>query len=426
MPEIKATTLLDELINHDWEIAVLEGSSRSSKTFSIVQYLVLECLQKPGTLVRGFRNDGTTCGKTIVQDFILVMRSQFKIFNSDLWNKQEKTYRFPNGSVFTFDGTMDIAKLHGLRQDIAWLNEVMEITSDAWMQIEMRTTRKVLMDYNPSITSHWVFNSILTRDAGVFYNHSTYRDNPFLSDRQISAIQGLEPTPANVKRGTANEWAWRVYGLGERAGREGRIYTNYRQTDHWPDPGLCIRHGYGLDFGFSKDPTALVECALYNDELYLRAVVYATGLLTTRPVSRPSTPSLEGSMESEGVSKNDLILADNARPDSIAELQAAAWNVAPCTKGKDSILNGIQLLQGFTLVVHRQSVKIIEELENYTWKKHNATGQWLDEPIDEYNHALDAARYWATSNLHAAQIRPPSARIANLPTHAQSDDAGLF
>lgn len=423
MPEIQATQLLDDLLTNEWEIAVLEGSSRSSKTYTILQWLILQALQRPGITIRGYRNDQTTIAKTVVPDFQAIMRFHFRCWDSDAWNKQEKKYTFPNGTIITFDGTMDTSKLHGLRQDIAWLNEVMEITLDAWRQIEMRTTGQVLMDFNPSISSHWVFTTILTRDSGVYYQHSTYRDNPFLSARQIQAIERLEPSPANQRQGTANEWAWRVYGKGERAGREGRIYTNYRQTDHWPDPMLCIRHGFGLDFGFSNDPSAVVECALFQDELYLRLHVYETGLLTVKPTTRATTPSIEGRMEESGIDRNQLIIADCARPDSIAELQSAGYNLAPCVKGKDSIVNGIQTLQGFTLVVHRQSQAIIEELENYTWKKHNATGQWLDEPIDDFNHALDATRYWAMSNLSARQIRPQAVRIAHLPTHAEPDGA---
>jgi phage terminase large subunit len=423
--EITATRVLDDLLHNPWDVAALEGSSRSSKTYSIIQYLILQCLQEPLT-VRAFRNDGTTCGKTIVQDFQHIMRHQFGIWDGDCWNKQEKRYSFPNGAAFFFDGCLDVNKLHGLRQDIAWLNEVMEITADAWRQIEMRTTKRALMDWNPSISSHWVFTSILTRSKGVYYNRSTYKDNPFLTERQIAAIESLEPIPENVRQGTANEWAWRVYGKGERAGREGRIFTNYRQTDFWPGPEVCIRRGFGLDFGFSQDPAALVECAVFNNELYLRQRVYARGLLVTKAVSRPSIPSIEGRMEEEGIERTELILADNARPDSIAELQAAGWNVAACTKGKDSILNGIQLLQGWAMVVHRQSPQIIEELENYTWKKHNATGMSLDVPVDDYNHALDAVRYWALSNLHTSMIRPAADRARNLPRQAETRDSPIY
>jgi phage terminase large subunit len=424
--EIQATKLLRELMDNEWDVAALEGSSRSSKTYSIIQFLVIKCLKIPGITIRAFRNDGTTCGKTIVQDFIHIMRWQFKIWDSDCYNKQAKRYTFENGSVFYFDGCMDVNKLHGLKQDYAWLNEVMEITADAWEQIEYRTTIGVLMDWNPSISSHWVFSTVLTRDKGVFYAHSTYKDNPFLADRQIAAIESREPTTANIRQGTANEWAWRVYGLGERAGRKGRIYTNYRQTDHWPAPEVCIRRGYGLDFGFSNDPAALIECAIWNNELYLREIVYDTGLLVTKPVSRSSIPSIEGKMEDVGVQKTELIIADCARPDSIAELQAAGWNVAACTKGKDSVLNGIQLLQGWMLVIHHQSPHIIEELENYVWKKHAATGIPMDEPVDDYNHALDAVRYWALSNLHASMIRPASDRARNLPRHAETVFVPLY
>jgi len=411
--------------DENWETAVLEGSSRSSKTYSIIQYLIIKSLNEPGITVRAFREDGTTCNKTIVNDFKDIMRNQFGIWKGDNWNKQEKHYVFDNGSHFYFDGTQDISKLHGLTQDYAWLNEVMEIRHDAWTQIEIRTKRRAIMDFNPSITNHWVFSTVLTREKNILYNHSTYQDNPFLGDRQIAAIEALEPTPKNIRQGTANEWKWRVYGLGERAGREGRVYTNYRQTEFFPDPYLCRKYGYGLDFGFSGDPAALVECALFQNELYLRIPVYEKGLLTTKSPSKPSIPSLQGRFEEHGVKKHVQIIADSAKPESIAELSALGYNIVPCKKGPDSILNGINILQGLTMVVDRRSTELLQELENYTWKKDKSTDQWLDMPIDEYNHALDAVRYWGMRNLNAARVNSEM-DMSKMPRQAIMSDPILF
>ncbi len=352
------------------------------------------------------------------------MRKQFRIWDASRWNKQDKHYAFENGSHFYFDGTQDINKLHGLTQDYAWLNEVMEITHDAWTQIEIRTKKAAIMDFNPSISNHWVFTTVLTRDKGVFYNHSTYRDNPFLAPKQVHAIESLEPTAKNIRQGTANEWKWRVYGLGERAGREGRVYTNYRQTDFFPEPHMCRKHGYALDFGFSGDPAAMVECALFQNELYLRLHFYERGLLITKSISRHSIPSIQGKLEESEIEKHKQIVADSARPDSIAELAALGYNIFPCRKGPDSLLRGINILQGITMVVDRRSQELLEELENYTWKKDRLSDMYLEEPIDEYNHALDAARYWAMLNLYAAATNPVD--VSRLPRRSVSMEPALY
>jgi phage terminase large subunit len=417
MPTLQATRNLKRIRDASQPIIVLEGSSRSGKTIAICQALILECMERPGTVVRAFRADGTTCGKTIVPDFLWVMREHFALFDDNRWNKQDKRYEFANGSQFYFDGCQDESKLHGLRQDITWLNEAMEIRLSSWTQIEMRTTRKVMMDFNPSINDHWVFSQILTRgDAQVCYIHSTYRDNPFLTSQQIGAIEGLEPTPENRGRGTANEWKWRVYGLGERAGREGRIFKNYRIGGEWPEPHLCYKHGYGMDFGFSADPSALIECAIYNDELHVRQLVYERGLTVTRHVSRPMDPSLELRLEQCEVQKHSKIYADCARPDNIRSLQIAGWNVIPCSKGKDSIQNGISMMQGMCIVAHRGSSDIIAELESYTWETHRASGKQIDVPIDENNHAIDAIRYWLMAEMKVQRVD-----ISDMPRHAAGD-----
>ena len=405
MAHVKATTnyrFLDEL-KESTNVAVLEGSTRSSKTISIFQYLIQWCLEDPGVVVRCFRHDGTTHEKTTIPDFKWVMgEEQFDVWDEGKFNKVDKTFTFHNGSVFAFSSTSDKQKLHGCKQDIAWLNEAMEVHEDAWAQIAFRTTELTIMDYNPSFNHHWIFNSILTR-PDVEYKHSTFRDNPFLSKTQIREIEKYNPhVPENVKNGTADAYLWDVYGLGKRGQVEGAVFDLFEVTDFFPEKMYCQRHGFGMDFGFSQDPSTLIECALFQDNLYVREIIYEHGLLITPNISRPELPSIEGSMKAEGVDKNVKIYADCAAPGAITDLQASHYNVIPCVKGPGSILNGISLMKSRKIFVLRSSQNIQLELEHYKWKQ-KQDGTWLREPIDKHNHAIDAIRYWAMAELQQAR-----------------------
>ena len=397
--KIKGTKILRSLCENSKDVAVLEGSSRSSKTFSILQYLIMEAVKNLGLTVRSFRLDQTTCRKTLVPDFLWLMREQFRdIWEAGKFNKSEAVFTYANGSQHYFDGC-EVDKLHGLRQDIAHLNEAMEIGYDAWVQIAARTTKLKVIDYNPSLTQHWAFDKILRRGDEVFYHHSTFRDNPFLAEAQIKEIEGWEPTFDNKRRGTADKYKWEVYGLGKRGRQDGTIYTRWEITEDWPDKMACQRYGYGLDFGFSIDPTALIECAFCQDILYIRERIYETGLCAVQSESNPKFASIESRLKELGVDKHAKIFADCAQPDSIAELSGVGYNVIACHKVPGSINSGIDRVQRFQIKVHISSQNLQRELENYTWKKERATGRITDTPIDDWNHGLDAVRYWAMEEL---------------------------
>ena len=383
--------------------AMLEGSTRSGKTIAIIQWLIGEMNR---TRLRTFagRHDGTTCQETIVQDFQDVM-VDMECWEDSRWNKQQKRYDFPNGSTLKFGGTQYPHKLHGQKQDILWLNEVMEVNYDAFKQLNQRTRRLIICDWNPSVTQHWVFTRVLSRPPEEYeYHHSTFKDNPYLTPAQVAEILAYEPTQENRTRGTADDWHWQVYGLGKRAGKEGRVFKLWELVDDWPPASVCIRHGYGLDFGFSADPAALVECALYNDFLYLRTQIYERDLLATPNVSQPSLPSISGRMEELEIPAGERIYADSARPDLLPDLQTAGWNVVGAKKGEGSVLRGLDVMRRFRIRVPRGDASLQGELENYTWDR-KQDGTWLEKPIDDWNHAIDAARYWCDANLKPEKTR---------------------
>ncbi len=403
MADIEATVNFEFLLDltDDIEYVVLEGSTRSSKTISIIQFLILEAVENPDTIIRCFRHDGSTHNSTTIPSFMFCMgHEMFNLWDTaGSFNKSEKIYSFSNGSKICFDATNEPMKLHGKESDIAWFNEVMEITWDAYTQIAYRCKDLKIFDFNPSLNQHWVFDKILSREIGVAYRHSTYLDNPFLTDKQVAAIESYNPNdPVNIRNNTADQWAWDVYGLGKRGKIEGQIFKTYQITEEWPERYVCQKWGFGLDFGFSADPMALAEYRLYNNKLYVRELVYETDLIVSKNVSKPNVPSLEHRFEQLGIDRNMEIVADCARPDSIRELQISGYNVIPCEKGKDSVMAGINLLRGFMIMIHRDSNNFQMEAEQYSWKQ-KQDGTWLQEPKDEYNHLWDGARYWAMRNL---------------------------
>ncbi|MDP0495061.1 MAG: phage terminase large subunit [Verrucomicrobiota bacterium JB024] len=404
-PLVKSKNFLALVENHErageegfCDTVCLEGSTRSTKTWSILEYLI-NLLMQHALVATCFRHDSTTHDRAAVRDFKEIMAERYPAEwqRGKRFNKQSKTFTFSSGGVLEFAGANDKQKLHGPARDIAWLNEAMEIRLDAYRQIAVRTRLLTILDWNPSLSHHWVFEQVLGQ-PNVRYVHSTYKDNPYLTGKQVAEIEKREPTPANLAAGTADPYWWDVYGLGKRGRREGAIFMNWQVTDEWPQRQLCYRHGYGLDYGFSADPTALVECAVYNDALYLREIVYETELVAQHNPLYPDVPSIEGRFTERGVEKLARIHAENARPEINRALSLSGYRIVPTKKSPDSVHNGIQLLKGIPLYVHRGSHNLQMELENYVWKK-TPDGVVTDEPEDEFNHAIDAVRYWALKEL---------------------------
>lgn len=404
--------------------SVLEGSSGSSKTISILQYLISHhLLRRKKIRVDCFRHDQSTCNDSVVDDFMFVMGPDgFDLWDDRAWNKQRLEYRFSTGSRLRFRGCQKPGKLHGPRRDIAWLNEVTEISYESFRQINARTNDFIIMDFNPSLSVHWVFERILKQAADrVDYFHSTFRDNPFISPESRADILSWEPTVENIKAGTADKWAWEVYGLGKRARREGAIFSNWKvlEDEQWPKQLYARqRDGHFVDFGFSQDPTAVGRSFLLRDCLYVREIVYETGLITTVNQTNPDKPSLELRLREAievGLFDPDLeLVGDAAAAEEIADLQASGFNAVSCEKGAGSIQYGINLLKQFTIYVHRDSTNFQKELENYAWKK-MPDGTFSDEPEDRFNHLIDGLRYWGKRNLKPRALNTGSGRYRNRP-----------
>lgn len=292
------------------------------------------------------------------------------MYREEYHNKSSSEY-WLNGNLIEFISLDQPQKIRGRKRDLLFLNEANEMTFEDWQQLIFRTQGKVILDYNPSDTFHWIYERVIPRDDCDFYQ-TTYIDNPFLEATIVGEIERLRHT---------DEDYWRIYGLGERGASRATIfqYTTAEQQ------GELV--SYGLDFGFTNDPTALVKVTKKGDSLYLRELIYSTGL---------TNPDIGDKLKALGLTRQDEIWADSAEPKSIEELHRMGWNVKPTAKGKDSIMAGIDILKRHKLVVTSDSPNLIKELQNYKWMQ-DKNGNLLNRPIDNYNHGLDSVRY-ATFN----------------------------
>lgn len=390
---MKASRVLEDLLTCDKKGKVLEGGSRSTKTWSVIQYLLVYCQENrnKGKEITISRDRLTWLKATVFKDFKEVLMQQ-NWWRDNSHNKSEMTYEL-FGNEFSFIGLDEPAKLHGRKQNIFWINEAIgtpgsayNATKEVFDQLEMRTTESWLMDYNPKVTSHWIYDSVLTR-PDVQWIHSTMLDNPFLEQTILDKIKSYEPTPENVARGTADKVKWKIYGLGERAQHEGLIFNNVQFVQEIPQEARLI--AYGLDFGFANDVSALMKVCLLGGELWIDQVIYSTGL---------TNPDLSRLFEKAGVSGHEII-ADSAEQKSIAELKSKGWNIKAVIKGKDSILFGIDTLKTYRINVTERSIDFKKECDNYVWKQDAQTGIYTNEPVDDHNNGWDAIRYVALMKL---------------------------
>lgn len=395
--EVQASTVFQSIWASGKRVIVNEGSARSTKTFSITQYLILKCISE-NIKVTVTRRKLTWLKATVIPDFKEVMKSHFQIWDDARWNKSESLYSFPNGSELVFIGLDETQKLHGRKQHIAWINEAMETEYDDFAQLGIRTERQILIDYNPSQEAHWIYDRVIPRDDCEFIK-STYRDNPFLKPEIRQEIERFEPTPDNIKQGTADETNWKIYGLGERAAHKGLIFAKARVVKELPPVDEWKKSGYGLDFGFSNHPTALGLCVLSQGELWLDEQIYERGLTNVINPLRPDKRSIEGLLIELGVPPSATIWADSAEPKSITEIQDRGFEVHPVEKGQDSVRSGIDILLRYNINITERSINAIKEKNNYKWKVDPRTGLPTNVPVDAWNHFWDAVRYWAYMEL---------------------------
>lgn len=364
--------MIDPLLDPKIRGIASKGGTRSSKTWSVLQLLYLLARESPTPLMISCVTDTLPAVKRgMLRDFKNMLLAE-EVWDEDSWHASDMIYTVKPGVFIEFFGCDNASKVHGPARDILFINEAQRIPREIFRQLDVRTTIKVIIDFNP-VRRFWG-ETDFTGDKYVTI-HSTYKDNPFLSPQQVEAIE------RNAK--DAN-W-WRVYGEGLTGGLEGLIYPEIYTIDELPDDlsSEDVKHCVGLDFGFQNDPTAIVDLYMRGWNLYIDEKCYRTGMVNN---------AIAETLITEGLSKVTTV-CDSAEQKSIVEIRQKGCKTIPCIKGKGSVRAGIQQVKQFKLFVTKRSTNVLDEADNYSYVKDQMTDTFTNEPIDDYNHAWDAVRY---------------------------------
>lgn len=351
-------------------VRIVRGGTSSSKTFSIIPLLIDYAVKNNGVEISVVAESIPHLRRGAIRDFIKIMQ-MVGMYKDENYNRSSLTYTFSNGSFIEFFSADQPDKLRGARRDVLFVNECNNIEWESYYQLAIRTRRFIYLDYNP-VTEFWV-DTELIGDADSEMIVLTYKDNEALDESIVKEIE-----KAKEKADTSSYWAnwWRVYGLGEIGSLEGVIFSNYEQIDTIPKDARLL--GIGLDFGYSVDPTAMVEVYQYNDKIILNERCYRTGMVNSDIAK----------LIPEGV----IVYADSAEPKSIEEIRRFGKNIKGVTKGKDSINYGIQVMQSLDFLVTKDSTNLIKELRGYCWDK-SKDGTKLAIPTG-VDHIIDSTRYF--------------------------------
>ena len=375
MKTIQTNVVCEHLIESDKRIVIEQGGTRSGKTYNILIWIIFYyALQNKGKIVTICRKTFPALRTSAMRDFFDILK-QNKLYSEIYHNKSSGEYRL-NDNLIEFISLDQPQKVRGRKRDLLFINEANELHWEDWQQLVFRTTGRIILDYNPSDEFHWIYEKVKTREDSEFHI-TTYLDNQFLPESIIKEIELLKETDENY---------WRVYGLGEVGKSMATIF----------DAKLCeqipthARHlGYGMDFGYTNDPSTLISVFIHDTNLYIKELLYRTNM-TNRDIANE--------LNRLKVGRREEIYADSAEPKSIEEIYRMGWNVKPAVKGRDSVNIGIDMLKRYKLFVTKDSINTIKEFRNYKWKE-DKNGNILNTPVDMFNHSIDALRYLVYNKL---------------------------
>jgi len=353
-------------------LRIIQGGSSASKTYSILIILIdLAQRDKKPTLTSVVSETFPHLKRGSVRDFLEIM-GELNLFKPRSWNKTDYTYMLESGSKIEFFSADQPGKVRGPRRDRLFINEANNVPFETFEQLEIRTNEFVFIDYNP-VADFWVSDEIFPKRKDYEHIVLTYKDNEALDKNIIYSLESRKDRPN----------FWKVYGLGQFGELEGKIYSGWQIIDEIPHEARLERRG--LDFGYSLDPSALVDIHYLNGGYILDEQLYQTGMSNKRIAdfildlaNHPET----------------LVIADSAEPKSIDEIYGYGVNIRGAEKGRDSVRQGIQFIQDLPISVTKRSVNLIKEYRNYTWAK-DRLGQTIKPniPEDAFNHLLDGVRY---------------------------------
>ena len=371
------------------KVFVNQGGTSSGKTYCIVQRLIEISMAEPRAVITIAGQDLPNLKVGAMRDLENIIAGSSLLQKWFTVNKSESIWKGGNGSLIEFKSYDSAQDAKNGKRDYLFVNEANGITFEIYWQLAIRTRKQIFIDYNPS-SRFWVHDQIIGRE-GVRLIISDHRDNGFLSADEHAKIEAIEDP----------DWR-KVYARGLTGKLKGLVLTKWDIVDSLPPRSEWKMNVYGLDWGFVNDPTAIEQVVLAHGDLWVEEAVYTTGL---------TNPDIAAEMRHLGISRADMVVADSAEEKSIAELRNCGFWVVPCTKGKDSIINGLDILRRYTIHFTRRSKGAIEEAKHYKWAT-DREGESTNRPIDRYNHAIDAIRYAASAKL--AVRRSGGARAKSL------------
>lgn len=377
----KETTATKKIKELEKRIRVIQGGTSAGKTIAILMILINRAqvkFAKP-ELTSVVAESIPAIKRGALRDFKKIMQVH-KYWRDEEWNSTDSIYTFATGNQIEFFSSDNGDKLRGARRDWLFMNEANNMTFEAFEQLEVRTKRGVYLDYNPT-NEFWAITEVKNKRNDVDFLILTYLDNEALSKEIVESIE---------QRRNRKGW-WLVYGLGQLGEVEGRIYKDWTILETLPANARFLR--YGLDFGYTNDPSSLVAIYYYDGGLILDEVFYKKGMLN-REIA-----------ESILAYNNGLVIADSAEPKSIDDIKTYGVNIIGAMKGSDSVLNGITNVQAQKISVTMHSANIIREYNNYLWAV-DRDGKILNVPEHRFSHSMDAIRYGVCYelNLRSADI----------------------
>ena len=362
------------------KICILQGGTRSSKSYSALQWLLVRALSEPNIVVSIVRKSFPSMRVSIMRDWQTILK-ELSIWDEESWSATEHIYTFDNGSMVEFMSIDSSEMRKGSSRDYLFIDECNELSREDYFQLFIRTRIKTIIAYNPSFgTNHYIFNEIQTHPESDLFV-STFKDNPFLEQSIIEEIERLK---------LINPEYYKIYGLGLPGNNVGTIFS-ISIIDETPEDAEFV--AFGMDFGFSIDPSTLVCISKKDKDLYIDELLYKKGMVTADIIKH---------LTDLDIGRNE-IWADSAEGRLIEEIYRSGFNIKPVKKGKDSIRMGIDLMQQYRLNVTKRSTNTIQEFSEYVWMV-DKNGNFENVPVDYSNHSIDAIRYVCMERLNAKKI----------------------
>ena len=369
-----------QTLNSDKRIICHQGGSRSGKTYAICQYLIyLLTTRKKKLVITIARKTLPALKGSVYRDF-LEIADKVGILQFSIINKAEMTIKYKNHLVefISLDNEM---KVRGRKRTHCMLNEANEFFKEDFDQLSLRTTEKIILDFNPSDVIHWIYSDICTRDdCDTFI--TTFEDNAFLDEEIKKEILRMKERDSDM---------WRVYGLGERATfKEGQIFDKWRWIDYkeFIDKEDC-EIVYGIDWGYSNDPTSIVEVRRKNDKLFVHELLYKKNLTNQDIYNEIKNLDLV----------EEIFICDSSEPKSLEDLKRLGLYCKASIKGAGSVMNGIQTIKEYDVYASKQSKNLLQEYQYYTWET-NKDSQTINKiKQNGMDHLMDAFRYAVTTGL---------------------------